>query len=763
MDSLPLSVLLVEGDIDPESSSGNALTRVEKSLEDLQVRVKFTSSPADAGQWVGADTSLGAVIASAADPEGSTTKASIKQAAELIDEIRDKNLKLPVFLMSGRRGPEDLPTSVLREVTQFVYLLDDTPDWIAGRIRDAALRYRKEILPPMFEALTRFAQTHEYSWHTPGHEGGAAFLKSPVGRVFWTFFGEQTFRSDLSISVGELGSLLDHSGPIGEAERRAAEIFGADMTFFVTNGTSTSNRVLHQASVTAGDVMLLDRNAHKSMEQASTITHGVPVYMIPTRNHLGIIGPVPPSEMNKRAVNRKLKDSPLVEEGEGGEPVIAMVTNSTYDGLLYHVPTVETTLGTHVDRLHFDEAWYGYAAFNPIYEERHAMHQAKRKQDAPTTFATQSTHKLLAALSQASYVHIRNGRNPVDHDQFNEAFMMHASTSPLYAIIASNDVAAGMMAGRGGHLLTRDSITEAVAFRRTLSRVASEAGSGDWAIRPWQPESVTGPRGGRKRFEDAPEDHLINSPDPWLLREKDSWHGFEGLPDEYAMLDPIKVTTVTPGVAQNGSLEDFGVPAALLTAYLDQQESIVVEKTQDYSILFLFSIGVTRGKWGSLLATMMAFKRDVDANVPLERALPGTVAGAPRRYAGMGLRDLAEEMHGTIRDNRQLDLLQDAFGSQPVPEMIPAEAYAHVVRGTIDPVQIDDLEGRTVAVGLVPYPPGIPLMMPGENSGPTDGPFVAYLRALQDFDRKFPGFEHDIHGIDHIDGAYVTRCVRDQK
>ncbi|MBH0054423.1 lysine decarboxylase [Salinibacterium sp. SWN139] len=750
LDEISLKALIIGDPALRSATYQEALERLVNELEQLDISVRQSPSAEDAAMVLGSDASFDAVVV---DVTGAL------ETAKAVPLLRERNDSVPMFVVSGARGAEDLPSPVLKHIDQFIYLLDDTPEWIAGRIRDAASKYRRAILPPMFKALVDFSETHEYSWHTPGHEGGAAFLKSPVGRAFWEFFGEQTFRSDLSVSVAELGSLLDHSGPIGEAEKRAAEIFGADMTFFVTNGTSTSNRVIHQAAVVAGEVMLLDRNAHKSMEQATTITHGVPIYLKTTRNHLGIIGPVAPAEMTEEAVAEKVRTSPLISEA-GAKPVIAMITNSTYDGLLYHVPTVETTLGTHVDRLHFDEAWYGYAAFNPIYSERFAMHTTERAQDAPTTFATQSTHKLLAALSQASYVHIRNGRRPVGHDQFNEAFMMHASTSPLYAIIASDDVAAAMMAGTGGQTLTTESIAEAVAFRRTLARVAAEEGDDGWMPRPWQPPTVVGRDGVERSFEDADEQHLITSSEPWLLRSEASWHGFD-LPDAYAMLDPIKVTVETPGLALDGTPEPFGVPAALLSAYLDEKASIVVEKTQDYSVLFLFSIGVTRGKWGTLLSTIIKFKQDVDANVSLETALPGVFRCAPDRYAGMGLRDLAEEMHAAMTTNHQLQRLHDGFDTLPTQVMSPGDAYDRLVHGETETIKIDDLASHTLAVGIVPYPPGIPLLMQGENSGTNSEPFVQYLKALQDFDRRFPGFEHDIHGVDHIDDTYWTRVVKE--
>jgi lysine decarboxylase/arginine decarboxylase len=751
---LPLRVLVVYAPEHVDTPAGHAVLSVVEDLRDSGVEILDAPGTSSGMALAAAEADLHAVLIDWRLPDESD---GISGARRVVTFVREHNEHVPVFLMAGRDSVQAVPTDLIHDVSDFLYPLDDTAGWQAGRVRDAALRYRRELLPPMFAALAAFAETHEYSWHTPGHEGGAAFRKSSVGRMFWEFFGEQTFRSDISISVGEVGSLLDHSGPIGEAEMAAARIFGADRTYFVTNGTSTSNRVVYQASVVGDDVVVCDRNAHKSIEQANTITHARPVYMIPTRNRYGIIGPIPPSEMTRDAIDRKVAGSPLAR-GRGA-PVLATVTNSTYDGLLYHVPTVDRTLGSHVDRIHYDEAWYGYAAFNPLYHERHAMHVGARAEGGPTTFATQSTHKLLAALSQASYVHIRDGRSPVDHPRYNEAFMMHASTSPLYAIIASNDVAAKMMEGRSGLTLTRDSIEEAVGFRQTVARIGRDLGD-DWFFSCWQPDDVPDPASrGRVPFADAAAELLVTSPDAWLLREGDAWHGFEGLPDGYAMLDPIKVTVLTPGMRPDGTLDASGIPAALVTAYLDQRASIVVEKTQDYSILFLFSMGVTRGKWGTLVTALFEFKQDYDANTALRDALPATHAADPGRFGSMGLRDLATEMHAVIAGNNQMAKMHAAFSALPTPDLPNHEAYAHMVRGTIEPVRLADMAGRTVAVGVVPYPPGIPLLMPGENAGAAGGDSLAYLGALQEFDRTFPVFEHDLHGVDHVDGDYVVRCV----
>ena len=194
---------------------------------------------------------------------------------------------------------------MIREVNEYVWVLEDSPEFIAGRIRAASKRYRDLLLPPFFGSLVTFSRDFEYSWHTPGHAGGTAFRKSAPGREFYDFFGEQVFRSDLSISVSELGSLLDHSGSIGEAETYAAKVFGADRTYFVTNGTSTANKIVFLGCITAGDIVLVDRNCHKSIEHAVTMTHSLPVYLIPTRNRYGIIGPIHPDEMLPETVTAR--------------------------------------------------------------------------------------------------------------------------------------------------------------------------------------------------------------------------------------------------------------------------------------------------------------------------------------------------------------------------------------------------------------------------------------------------------------------------
>jgi arginine decarboxylase len=441
--------------------------------------------------------------------------------------------------------------------------------------------------------------------------------------------------------------------------------------------------------------------------------------------------------------------------------VHSVLTNSTYDGLCYNARRVEELLGPSVDRIHFDEAWYAYARFNPLYRDRHAMHGDPKEHEGATIFATHSTHKLLAALSQASFLHIRDGRGAIPHSRFNESYMMHASTSPLYPIIVSNDITSAMMDGPGGAALTNESIQEAVAFRQTLSRVHRQfTEKGGWFFKPWNADDVRQAKSGRRvRFDEASPEQLATDPECWVLHPGETWHGFGDLEDGFCMLDPIKVSIITPGVSDAGELDEQGIPATLVTAYLHNR-GVEVEKTTDFTVLFLFSIGITKGKWGTLLNALLDFKRDYESNAPLAQALPQLVTAHGKAYTGLGLRDLADRMFAQLRESRQTKWLAEAFSTLPELVMTPSAAYQHLVRDEIEHVPLEGLADRVLATSVVPYPPGIPMLMPGESTGANDGPYLGYLRALWTWDEKFPGFGHDTHGVEIRDGSWYVQCLR---
>ena len=753
----PLSILVVYGDI----GAGTTLQRSGIALvEKLQGRgfdVILARSASDGASAIRSDPLISAVIVDADLDESGGAEA-------VLHAFRARNDRAPTFLFGERSHIPAIPLSTLKLANEFVWLTEDTSTFIAGRVEAAIQRYRENLLPPMFSSMLKQARVYEYAFGTPGHLGGTAFLKTPVSKIFFDYFGENMLRSDLSIGMAAVGSLLDHSGPIGESEKYAARVFGSHRSYTVTNGTSSSNRIIFMASLTQNDIALCDRNCHKSIEHGLVMTGAIPVYLVPHRNRYGIIGPIYPEDLQPEAVRTRAGANQLTAGANRPKPRHTIITNSTYDGLIYNVARVIEIGGDAIDRLHFDEAWYAYARFNPLYRNRHAMFgDPGQYKDGPTLFATHSTHKLLAALSQSSFIHIRDGRDPIDHARFNESFMMHASTSPFYPIIASNEISAAMMDGASGVALTTESIREAVTFRQTVGRIKRQyAEANDWFFSTWNATEVTDPATkGRVAFEDAPEELLVSDPNCWVLHPGETWHGFEGLEDGYCMLDPIKVTVVAPGIATDGSFEERGIPAAIISAYL-VRHGFEYEKTQDFTVLFLFSIGMTKAKWGTLLTTLIKFKEDYDANMPLSVVLPKLVAAHPERYGATGLRDLGDEMFDQYKRSNQLHHLQQAFSSLPAPHLTPADAYRLLVRNEVERVKLDEIAQRVVATSVVPYPPGIPMMMPGESAGPADGPYIGYLRALQDWDRRFPGFGHETHGVEVDGGEHYLRCLTQQ-
>ncbi len=751
-----MRALVVDDDLATATTEGRAVRTLIQELQDRNVEVVEALSAPDGLSVITSDSAIHAILIDwtlGDDPDHC-------KARDLLTFVRARNDKIPIFLMSERSQASSIPVDVMEQVDEFIWTLEDTAAFVGGRVVAAIRRYLVMLLPPMAAATIRFAWDYAYSWHTPGHHGGTAFLKSPVGRIFYDYYGENMLRSDVSISVGALGSLLDHTGPIGEHEKYAARVFGAHRTYCVTNGTSTSNRLIFTAAVGENQVALCDRNCHKSIEHGLVLTGGIPTYLVPLRNRYGIIGPIPPERLKKQALAAAIDANPLVTAGLEKRPVYSVVTNSTYDGLCYNARRVEELLDPSVDRIHFDEAWYAYARFNPIYADRFAMHGDPKDHKGPTVFATHSTHKLLAALSQASFLHIRDGRGGIPHARFNESFMMHASTSPFYPIIVSNDITAAMMDGPGGRTLTDESIQEAVAFRQTMGRVHRQfADKQEWFFKTWNADCVAEPATGKKvPFEDAPPDLLATDPECWVLHPNETWHGFGDLEDGYCMLDPIKVSILTPGVAERGGLDDWGIPATLVTAYLHRR-GVEVEKTTDFTILVLFSIGITKGKWGTLLNALLDFKRDYDRNTPLEEVLPHLVKDHPGTFAGLGLRDLAEQMFAQLKETQWTKWLAEAFSTLPKPVMTPRAAYQHLVRDEIEHVALENLADRVLATSVVPYPPGIPMLMPGESTGAADGPYLAYLRALWAWDRRFPGFGHDTHGVENREGTYYLQCL----
>jgi arginine decarboxylase len=746
---LNFPILIVHRDIKADTVAGERVRAIAEELGKDGFTILPTASSAE-GRIVASTHHGLACILVAAEGAGENQRL-LQDMVELIRVARVRAPQLPIFALGEQVTIENAPAEAMADLNHLrgiLYLYEDTVSFLARQVARAAHNYLGGLLPPFFKALVQHTAQSNYSWHTPGHGGGVAYRKSPVGQAFHQFFGENTLRSDLSVSVPELGSLLDHTGPLAEAEARAARNFGADHTFFVINGTSTANKIVWHSMVGRDDLVLVDRNCHKSILHSIIMTGAIPLYLCPERNELGIIGPIPLSEFSRESIQAKIDASPLAR-GRAPKVKLAVVTNSTYDGLCYNAEMVKQALGDSVEVLHFDEAWYAYAAFHEFYAGRYGM-GTQCDEHSPLVFTTHSTHKLLAAFSQASMIHVQDGgARQLDRDRFNEAFMMHISTSPQYGIIASLDVASAMMEGPAGRSLIQETFDEALSFRRALANLRQNLEQDDWWFSIWQPDQAGG--------------EGVHTSD-WLLQPNADWHGFGDIAEDYVLLDPIKVTLVMPGLSADGKLAEAGIPAAVVSKFL-WERGLVVEKTGLYSFLVLFSMGITKGKWSTLLTELLEFKRLYDANVPLLDALPSIAREGGARYAGMGLRDLCDQLHGCYRENATAKALKRMYTVLPQVSIKPADAYNQLVRGEVEAVPIEELEGRIAAVMLVPYPPGIPLIMPGERFTFDTRSIIDYLQFARTFDSQFPGFDADVHGLqrEEVEGraCYTVDCIKE--
>ena len=739
-------IIIIDEDFRSENASGLGIRALAEAIEKEGMEVLGVTSYGDLTSFAQQQSRASAFILSVDDEELlNDEEQTIAELRAFVQEIRYKNADIPIFLHGETRTSRHIPNDILRELHGFIHMYEDTPEFIARNVVRESKAYLDSLPPPFFRALTHYAADGSYSWHCPGHSGGVAFLKSPVGQMFHQFFGENMLRADVCNAVEELGQLLDHTGPVAASERNAARIFNCDHLYFVTNGTSTSNKIVWHSTVAPGDIVVVDRNCHKSILHSIIMTGAIPVFLMPTRNNFGIIGPIPKTEFSWESIQKKIAANPFIAD-KNAKPRVLTITQSTYDGILYNVEEIKEMLDGKIDTLHFDEAWLPHAAFHDFYGDYHAIGADRPRCKESMVFSTQSTHKLLAGLSQASQILVQDSDDrKLDRDVFNEAYLMHTSTSPQYAIIASCDVAAAMMEEPGGPALVEESIAEALDFRRAMRKVDEEWGA-DWWFKVWGPDDLS--------------EEGIEERESWMLKPGERWHGFGQLADGFNMLDPIKATIITPGLDVDGSFsEDIGIPAAIVTKYL-AEHGVIVEKCGLYSFFIMFTIGITKGRWNTMVTELQQFKDDYDKNQPLWNVLPEFCQKHPR-YERVGLRDLCQQIHDVYKKTNVARLTTEMYLSDMVPAMRPADAFAKRAHREIERVAIDDLEGRITAMLVTPYPPGIPLLIPGERFNKT---IVNYLQFAREFNERFPGFETDVHGLvkGEKDGktAYYVDCVR---
>lgn len=777
-------VLVADHELGTGSVIDKALQTLEKELSMLGLRVIRARSVADVEFVIGANSSIGAALLG-------WDYCRTGELMGLIDRIHGLNEQIPIMLLTERADIEQIPLEFAERTQGFFWLHEDTPGFVAGRVERLVKEYVEHLLSPFFGALKRYVDDYNWNWSCPGHNGGMFYRKTPLGRVFFDFVGERFLRGDLCNASVELGSILQHEGPVLEAEKRAAEVFGAERTYFVLNGTSTSNKIVTLGLLTPGDLVLFDRNCHKSMHHGALMLAGaIPVYLNPSRDANGIIGPVDIAYLDECYIRDQIKKNPLVTDPDAWKRErpfrVAILTNTTYDGVCYDERLVLDRIGPLCDYVVFDEAWMAYAKFHPLYRGRFGMDLTGLGPGDPGIYTTQSTHKCLAGFSQASQIHVRDRHiagqdRRIGHDRFNEVFMMHTSTSPQYNMIASLDVGAQIMRGRQGFALMDDAIRESIALRKQIERYHHEIEAREadpakrWFFDIFGPHTVTLSReqleaafaepylsvetrailsklaaeGGVAgvRWRQLPDDVLASVPECWMFHQGDDWHDLTGLAPGYIMLDPTKCSITTPGISGGRTFEDWGIPAAIPAALL-RERGIVNEKTSFYTILVLVTAAIERGKSGTLLSELLEIKRLYDSCAPLSEVLPELTAAHPQRYGKETLPELCDEMHRFLLANRA-DLLQKAvYNAEHEPEIVvsPAAAHAAMVAGRVDLIPLDEVGGRVAATLIVVYPPGIPIMVPGERFAP-DSAATAYLRLFEENDNLFPGFENEMQGI----------------
>lgn len=645
--------------------------------------------------------------------------------------------KIPVMLI------KDSDSHVNDEVIGQVYLaidLNETDhDFYSRQIESAAAHYEETVLPPFFKDLEKYIENGYSQFDCPGHQGGAFFRKHPAGRAFYNFFGENTFRADLCNADVAMGDLLIHEGPALEAQRHAARVYNADKTYFVLNGTSTSNKVVLNAVLTPGDIVLFDRNNHKSIDHGALVLAGAtPVYLETARNAFGSIGGILEHCFDEEYIRKLVAEKDPVKAKTERPIRMVVIQLGTYDGCIYNARQVIDKIGHLCDYIFFDSAWIGYEQFIPMMKDCSPLLLDLKPED-PGIFVTQSVHKQQAGFSMTSQVHkkdshIKGQDRYVPHKRVNNAFMMHASTSPLYQLFAALDVNAKMHEGEAGKKLWIEAVKIVIETRKQILRNCHY-------IRPLVPPIVNG-----KKWEDGDTEKMANDMDYWAFEPGAKWHGFEGYSKGQYFIDPMKLQFVTCGIdIENGGYEEFGIPSNILANYL-RENGIIPEKCDLNDILFLMTPAENKNKMDDLVAKLIHFEKLIDEDAPMAEVLPSIYKAYKDKYKGYTIRQLCQEMHDFYKDRKVFILQKNLFLHDYLPEYVinPQEAQYEFMRGHGELVDLEQADGRLALEGALPYPPGVLCIHPGERWSKTA---VEYFLDLVEGINQLPGFAPEIQGV----------------
>ncbi len=643
--------------------------------------------------------------------------------------LKRTGFHLPVYLFS----PElvDAPAGVDAVID------GKAQEWL--ELEAAACRYEENLLPPFFDTLSQYVAMDNSTFACPGHQHGAFFKKHPAGRQFFDFFGENLFRADMCNADVKLGDLLIHEGSAKHAQKFAAKVFNADKTYFVLNGTSAANKVVTNALLTRGDLVLFDRNNHKSNHHGALIQAGAtPVYLEAARNPFGFIGGIDDRCFDEAYLRELIRDVAPEKALEARPFRLAVIQLGTYDGTIYNARQVIDKIGQLCDYILFDSAWVGYEQFIPMMADSSPLLLELNEND-PGIFVTQSVHKQQAGFSQTSQIHkkdnhIRGQARFCPHKRLNNAFMLHASTSPFYPLFAALDVNAKIHEGESGRRLWAECVEMGIEARKAIIANCK-------MIKPFIPPVVAG-----RPWQDHPTHAIASELRFFSFEPGAKWHGFEGYAEEQYFVDPCKLLLTTPGIdAESGEYTDFGIPATILAHYL-REKGIVPEKCDLNSILFLLTPAESAEKMAQLVAMLGQFEQHIEDDTPLADVLPTIWNKYPVRYRDYTLRQLCQEMHDLYVSFDVKDLQKAMFRKESLPTvaMNPQDANQAFIRGDVELVRISEAEGRIAAEGALPYPPGVLCVVPGELWG---GAVQRYFLALEEGVNLLPGFSPELQGV----------------
>ena len=652
-----------------------------------------------------------------------------KNDIEWVKKIESLCFELPIIVVI-EEGNEEAKTHFSKN--KYSVVVDTSKKNIelySRKIESIAQKYENKIDSPFFKALKEYTFTANSEFDCPGHQGGEFFMKHPAGKSFVDFFGENLFRADLCNADVKLGDLLIHEGPAYDAEKFAAKVFNADKTYFVLNGTSTSNKMALNAILTPGDLVLYDRNNHKSCCHGALIQGGaIPLYLQTSRNPYGSIGGIY-EECFKEDYIRNLIREKCPERAELKRPIrLAVIELGTYDGVISNAKQIIEKIGKLCDYIMFDSAWVGYEQFIPMMKECSPLLVDLGPED-PGIIVTQSVHKQLAGFSQTSQIHKKdnhiNGQDRyITHKRFNNAYMMHASTSPFYPLFAALDVNAKIHEGEAGKKLWNTCVKLGIDARKMILNNCKY-------FKPLVPPIVNG-----KKWEEGDTEEMANNIDYFLLKAGEKWHGFEGYGKKQYFIDPCKLNVLTIGInIEKGEYEEFGIPAVIVAHYL-RENMIVPEKSDLNDILFLFTPAESFAKIENLVNKLCDFEILLDKDVKLEKVLPDLVE-KHEKYKNYTIRQLCQEIHNMYKSKNIADLQKKLFLKENFPEyaLNPQLANYELIRGKGELIPLTECKGRIALEGALPYPPGIICVQPGERWNDIT---QQYFLCLEDIINEFP-------------------------